>query len=183
LLPHHTKRFEHRWRNERPSAGRLFSSRILSEEFLWLSKQSSGSASQLCKQLRKNIFREIPQPAVPAWGDNQNIVEHVGKINQKSALTCRNRSDHRNVVAKWRRWIGVNYRAGGQSHAIPLCHRKSFSTGEKADFFTIMVVSLWRDNRSASKKGNEIQTAFPLDEICKIILFLTDSGIWKLRFV
>jgi hypothetical protein len=47
-----------------------FSHPRFSEDFLWQSKQSSGSASRLCGHFRKDPLGEMPQsqPTVPNWG-------------------------------------------------------------------------------------------------------------------
>jgi hypothetical protein len=56
---------------------------------------------------------------------------------------------------------------------ISFCHGISFLTGAKEDFFAGRLNPFWGDDQNAFKKGDQIQSVFPLDQMCKVIL----SGI------
>jgi hypothetical protein len=52
-----------------------------------------------------------------------------------------------------------------------------FLTGEKVSFFARRLIPFWGDDQNVLKKGDQIQSVVPLDQMRKVIL----SGIaWEI---
>jgi hypothetical protein len=45
-----------------------------------------------------------------------------------------------------------------------------FLTGQKESFFARRLIRLWRDDQSALRKGDQVQSVIPLDQMGSVML-------------